>query len=63
MADCDLKFIVVPGQSHPGVLMAGGRFATCTHPDHTWAVLAPGTGTARARVEHGKHIAEVAGRG
>ena len=48
---CTLKFIY-PGQ-------AGLRFATCTHPGHTWAMLAPGTGTAKAKVEHGKHWCEI----
>ena len=49
---CELKF-VYPGHT-PDV-----RYATCTHPGHTWAMVAPGTGTAKAKVEHGKHLCVV----
>lgn len=49
---CELKFI------RPG-LNPVDRYVTCTHPDHTWAMLAPGGGTAKAKVEHGKHLRAV----
>ena len=51
---CELKFI---WPSH----MPDVRYATCTHPDHTWAVIAPGTGTAKAKVEHGRHVRAIQG--
>lgn len=55
---CELKFIEISLQiALRTPVEIERRIATCTHPDHTWAVIAPGTGTAKAKVEHGKHLA------
>lgn len=54
---CELKFILFEALA----TTMYRRVATCTHPDHTWAVIAPGTGVAKAKVEHGKHLRAIEG--
>lgn len=38
------------------------RIATCTHPDHRWAISAPGHGLAKAQIEHRRHTRTVTGQ-